>query len=49
MTVRQIRAVRGKNAECGTISSTENTSGRNELSGVLLYCDTAVKMNFVFW
>ena len=49
MTVRQIRAVRGKNTECGTVSSTENTSGRTELSGVLLYCDTAVKMNFVFW
>lgn len=49
MTVWQICAGRGENTECGTVSSTENTSGRNELSGVLLYCDTAVKMNFVFW
>ena len=43
MTVWQICAGRGENAECGTVSSTENTSGRNELSGVLLYCDTAVE------
>ena len=48
MTVRQIRAVRGKNTECGTVSSTENTSGRNELSGVLLYCDTAVEKRTSF-
>lgn len=49
MTVWHIRDECRKSAECGTGSSTENTSGRNELSGVLLYCDTAVKMNFVFW
>ena len=49
MTVWHIRDECRKSAECGTVSSTENTSGRNELSGVLLYCDTAVKMNFVFW
>ena len=43
MTVWHIRYERRKSAECGTVSSTENTSGRNELSGVLLYCDTAVE------
>lgn len=48
MTVRQIRAVRGKNAECGTVSSTENTSGRNELSEVLLYCDAGSKNELRF-
>lgn len=43
MTVRHIRDERRKSAECGTVSSTENTSGRNELSEVLLYCDAAVE------
>ena len=36
MTVWHIRDECRKSAECGTGSSTENTSGRNELSGVLL-------------
>ena len=43
MIVWHTRDERRKSAECGTVSSTENTSGRNELSGVLLYCDTAVE------
>ena len=46
MTVWQICAAVGK---LWNSFKYRNTSGRNELSGVLLYCDTAVKMNFVFW
>ncbi len=43
MLVWHTRDERRKSVGCGTGSSTENTSGRNELSGVLLYCDTAVE------